>query len=64
MNNQQSRPLVAPDDYERNKYQISEYRAYIDFCERMNEQGLQNHAELERAEHMLQERIRQGEEAR
>jgi len=64
MNNQQSRPIVAPEDYQRNRHQIAEYRSYIDFCERMNEQGLQNHKVFERAEHMLQERIRQGEEAR
>jgi len=64
MNNQQSQHFVAPDDYQRNKHQIAEYRAYIDMCERMNEQGLKNHADFERAEHLLQERIRQGEEAR
>lgn len=63
MSNQQSHPFVAPDEYERNKNTIAGYRAYLDMYERMNEQGLHNHAEFERAERMLQERVRQGEEA-
>ena len=63
MSNQQSHPFVAPDEYERNKNTIAGYRAYLDMYERMNEQGLHNHAEFERAERTLQERVRQGEEA-
>ncbi|KXN89456.1 hypothetical protein AN958_05618 [Leucoagaricus sp. SymC.cos] len=64
MNNQPPRPFVAPNEYERNKSTIASYRAYLDMYERVNEQGLRNHEEQERFEHMLQEQIRQGEEAK
>ena len=64
MNNQPSRPFVAPNEYELNKDTIAQYRAYLDMYEQVNEQGLRNHEEQERMERMLQEQIRRGEEAK
>jgi hypothetical protein len=64
MNNQPPRPFVAPSEYDRNKDVITSYRKYLDIYEQMNEQGLRNHEEIERMERMLEEQVRQGDEAK
>jgi hypothetical protein len=64
MNNQQSRPVIAPSEYEQNRAAISNYRQYLDVYEKLNEQGLKNHEEVERIEMLLQQRIQAGEEAK
>lgn len=64
MSNQQSRHIIAPTEYERNQAAISNYRQYLDLYEKLNEQGLKNHEEVERIEMLLQQRIQAGEEAK
>lgn len=64
MNNQPPRPLIAPSEYDRNRAVIANYRQYLDMYEKVNEQGLKNHEEVERIEMLLQQRIQAGEEAK
>lgn len=61
MNNQ---PFLTPNEYEHNRSNIANQRAYLDMYERINEQGLKNHDEAQKLEKALEEKIRQGEEAK